>query len=216
MPGGKSAAPEPRDLTRVFPRATASQGEVMVEELTRILLGTEETAKAAFYLEVVFRTTVMYIYTVFLARMVGQGGLGQLGPFEFVLVIAVGSAAGDPMFYPDIGLLQGILVITVVIVLHRLMAFVLARHHRIEAAIEGEALLVVEDGRIRDEALGSGTITKRELLSLLRLSGVRDVGQVELAFLEPQGRLSVFRYQQEAAKERQSTLPPQEVSRRSR
>ena len=128
----------------------------------------------------------------------------------------VGSAAGDPMFYPDIGLLQGILVITVVIVLHRLMAYVLARHHRVEAAIEGEALLVVEEGRIRDEALGSGTITKRELLSLLRLSGVRDVGQVELAFLEPQGRLSVFKYQQEAAKERQSTFPPQEVSRRSR
>ena len=188
----------------------------MLEELTRIMLGTEETAKAVFYLEVVFRTTVMYVYTVFLARMVGQGGLGQLGPFEFVLVIAVGSAAGDPMFYPDIGLLQGILVITVVIVLHRLMAYVLARHHRVEAAIEGEALLVVEEGRIRDEALGSGTITKRELLSLLRLSGVRDVGQVELAFLEPQGRLSVFRYQQEVAKERQSTFPPQEVSRRSR
>ena len=75
---------------------------------------------------------------------------------------------------------------------------------------------MVEEGRIRDEALGSGTITKRELLSLLRLSGVRDVGQVELAFLEPQGRLSVFSYQQEAAKERQSTFPPQEVSRRSR
>lgn len=187
----------------------------MQEELIRILFGEQETAKLAFYLEVVLRTTVMYVYTVFLARMVGQGGLGQLGPFEFVLVIAVGSAAGDPMFYPEIGLLQGLLVITIVIILHRLMAFVLARNAGIEAAIEGNALLVVENGRIREEALGSGTITKRELLSLLRLSGVRDVGQVELGFLEPQGRLSVFKYEHEAAMERQSTLPPLEISRRS-
>lgn len=196
-----------------FSARAALLGEDMLEELTRILLGTEETAKAIFYLEVVFRTTMMYVYTVFLARMVGQGGLGQLGPFEFVLVIAVGSAAGDPMFYPDIGLLQGILVITVVIVLHRLMAYVLARHSRIEAAIEGQPLLVVENGAIRAEALGSGTFTERELLTLLRLSGVRDVGEVECAYLEPQGRLSVFRAEHPQA--RRSTLPDREVALRS-
>ena len=73
-------------------------------EIQRILLGEAETATVIFYLEVILRTIIMYLYTIFLSRMVGQGGVGQIGPFEFVLVIAVGSAAGDPMFYPDVGL----------------------------------------------------------------------------------------------------------------
>lgn len=88
-------------------------------ELIRVLFGEEDTQSTLFYCEIALRTVVMYGYTLFLTRMVGQGGIGQIGPFEFVLVIAVGSAAGDPMFYPDVGLAQGILVITMVILLHR-------------------------------------------------------------------------------------------------
>ncbi|MEO9338106.1 YetF domain-containing protein [Mesorhizobium sp. SB112] len=176
-------------------------------DLTRILLGEEETATFVFYLEVIFRTVIMYLYTIFLSRMVGQGGVGQIGPFEFVLVIAIGSAAGDPMFYPEIGLLQGILVITVVIVLHRFTTFILNRHKKLERKLEGAPLLVVDDGRIVDKALGSGTLTERELFALLRVEGVRDTGEVEHAYFEPNGRLSVFRYPVTKQKKERVTLP---------
>lgn len=180
----------------------------MQDEIWRILFGEAETANLLFYLEIIFRTIVMYLYTIFLARMVGQGGIGQIGPFEFVLVIAIGSAAGDPMFYPEVGLFQGILVITVVILLHRLTGFIFNRHHRLEDAIEGKPLLVVEDGRVCDEALGSGTVTERELMALLRLEGVRDTGEVECAFFETSGRLSLFRRSAAKVKKVKSTIPP--------
>lgn len=163
-------------------------------DLTRILIGDRETAYVAFFLEIVLRTVVMYAYTIFLSRMVGQGGVGQIGPFEFVLVIAVGSAAGDPMFYPEVGLLQGILVITVVILLHRVTTGFLHRHKKIEKVLEGAPIMVVAEGEVVEAALGSGTLTERELFALLRLEGVRDTGEVHCAFFEPNGRLSVFKY----------------------
>ena len=178
----------------------------MLDEVYRIIFGDVETANVAFYLEIVFRTLVMYLYTLVLARMVGQGAIGQIGPFEFVLVIAVGSAAGDPMFYPEVGLLQGILVITVVILFHRATGFIFSRHHKLERAVEGLPLLVLQDGRIRQKALGSGTLTEDELLSLLRLAGVRSTGEVEYAFFETSGKLSVFRYDGEP-RSGKSTLP---------
>jgi uncharacterized membrane protein YcaP (DUF421 family) len=176
-------------------------------DLTRILLGSIETAHPVFYLEVILRTIVMYLYTIFLARMVGQGGIGQIGPFEFVLVIAVGSAAGDPMFYPDVGLLQGLLVITVVIVLHRATGFLFQRHKNLELTVEGNPLMVVREGKIREDVLGSGTLTERELLALLRLNGVRNIGEVECAFFEPNGRLSVFRYPARRRRKGRATIP---------
>jgi len=160
----------------------------------RILLGDAETQNALFFVEIVLRTTIMYIYTIFLSRMVGHDAIGQIGPFEFVLVIAVGSAAGDPMFYPEVGLLQGILVITVVVLLHRLTGALLQRSHKMERIVEGSPALVVEDGDIRREALGSGGLSERELFALLRIEGVRDLGEVERAYFENNGRISVFRY----------------------
>ena len=179
-------------------------------DMVRILFGDTDTADWAFYLEIVLRTLVMYLYTIFLARMVGQGAIGQIGPFEFVLVVAIGSAAGDPMFYPEVGLMQGILVITVVILLHRATGFVLQRNKALENKIEGGPMLVVEDGTVLRKKLGSGSLTERELFTLLRQQGVRDVGEIEVAYFETNGRLSIFR--RPAAKRRKvrTTMPGSE------
>lgn len=179
----------------------------MQDEIIRVLFGAEETADPWFYLEIVLRTTVMYLYTIFLARMVGSDAIGQLGPFEFVLVIAVGSAAGDPMFYPEVGLFQGILVITIVVLLHRATGALIARSSRVESLVEGDPVLVVDKGQVREEALGSGSLSLRELLALLRVEGVRDVGEVEAAYFENNGKLSVFRYPAAEAKISRSTAP---------
>lgn len=185
-------------------------------EFLRILFGEEDTQSAVFFAGVLLRTIVMYCYTLFLTRMVGNGGIGQIGPFEFVLVIAVGSSAGDPMFYPEVGLLTGIFVITVVIVLHRLTGSIVSRFRGLEDVIEGSPLLVVIDGRICEERLGSGALTERELLALLRLDGVRDTGEVERAFFEPNGRLSVFRRPENERTEVRKTIPEDADDRYSR
>lgn len=175
-------------------------------DLLRIMFGEADIATPLFYAEIVLRTTVMYLYTIVLARVVGHDAIGQLGPFEFVLVIAVGSAAGDPMFYPDVGLLQGIAVITVVMLLHRFTGFAAARWRKVESVIQGDPILVVKDGRIRDDAIGAGRLTHGELMSLLRAKGIRDTGEVECAYLEPSGVLSVFRAS-EGGRRGQPTLP---------
>lgn len=167
----------------------------MIEELVRIFLGEAGWAGLAMLAEIVLRTVVMYLYTMLLARMVGQGGVGQLGPFEFVLVIAVGSAAGDPMFYPDVPLLHGILVITVVILLHRITGYLLGRNRRLEAAVEGEPVMLVHEGEVREDAVEASSITRRELMMLLRERGIREVGEVQRAYLEPSGSLSVFKHE---------------------
>jgi uncharacterized membrane protein YcaP (DUF421 family) len=68
-----------------------------------------------FLLEIVFRTMVIYGYTMALMRWLGSRTIGQLSSIEFLLVIALGSAVGDAMFYPDVPLLHAIAVITVVV-----------------------------------------------------------------------------------------------------
>lgn len=176
-------------------------------DLYRTLLGGPETATLVFYAEIVLRTMVMYLYTILLARVVGHDAIGQLGPFEFVLVIAVGSAAGDPMLYPDVGLLQGIAVITVVMVLHRATGYATARWRKVEKVVQGDPIQVVSDGRVLDDAIGMGLLTRGELMAQLRLKGVADTGELEAAYLETNGQVSVFRRAPAQRGEAESTLP---------
>jgi uncharacterized membrane protein YcaP (DUF421 family) len=67
-------------------------------DLARILLGRLPWLYLA---EILLRTTIVYFFALFVVRTIGKRGMGQLAPFDFVIIIALGSAVGDPMFYPD-------------------------------------------------------------------------------------------------------------------
>ncbi len=96
-------------------------------ELYRIFLGNESFL---FFLEIIFRTTIMYVYMLCAIRYVGKRGMGQLSPFEFLIVILLGSAGGDSMFYPDVPLLHAILTITVVVLLQKLLNYIVNPKNR--------------------------------------------------------------------------------------
>ena len=171
----------------------------------RMFLG--EQVSALYLLEISFRTAVMYSYAIVFSRLIGKRGVGQISPFEFIIIIIVSSAAGDPMFYAHVPLLHGILVMTVIMFLHRLAGLVTDRSERAEDVMEGEPVLVIEQGFIVEGGVGPGTLSRRELLMKLRQQGIRDVGEVERAFFEPSGQLSVLQAPQEGQRATLSTMP---------
>ena len=108
----------------------------------RIFLG--DGTSALYLLEIAFRTSVMYLYALVFARFVGKRSVGQISPFEFIMIIVISSAAGDPMFYAHVPLLYGIVVLTVVMLLHRGMSALTDKSERGEDLLEGEPVLVIE------------------------------------------------------------------------
>lgn len=157
-------------------------------------------------LEIVFRTTVMYVFALLAVRLLGKRGIGALSPFEWVVVIALGSAMGDPMFYPEVPLVHGMIVITVIVVLQRIVERMKQRHAGAERFMESAPSLIVEGGRIQEDVLRREELSVPELLMELRLGGITNVGQVRYAYLEPSGRVSIFKYEDSAFTPGQSTL----------
>lgn len=147
---------------------------------------------AIFLVEIVIRTAILYGFALFMIRLMGKRGMAQLTPFEFVIIVALGSAVGDPMFYPDVPLIHGIAVIVTVVVAQRLIAR-LTTIESVERLLEGQPLVVIEDGRILEDLLDREDFTKEELYELLRLNGVAKLSDVKRAVLEDIGRLSVLR-----------------------
>ncbi|MDY6812116.1 MAG: DUF421 domain-containing protein [Pseudomonadota bacterium] len=174
-------------------------------DLVRMFLG--EDWHVLFWAEVACRTAVMYLFMLVMTRFIGKRGVGQITPFEFLIVVVLGSATGDPMFYPHVPLLHGMIVITVVVLLQRLFARVTNRSQALHHALETRPVLLIADGRINAGGLGRQSLSRKELMMVLRMQGVEDVGAVRRAYFEPSGAVSIFQYPPERRREVESTLP---------
>ncbi|WP_261665066.1 DUF421 domain-containing protein [Deinococcus sp. Marseille-Q6407] len=99
-----------------------------------------------FMLEIVFRTAVIFLWLIFLLRLSGQRSVAQLGPLELALVIGMGSAAGDPMFYPEVPLLHAMLALALVVGMQQLIMRLAVHNETAETLLEGQPLEMVRDG----------------------------------------------------------------------
>lgn len=161
----------------------------------RMLLGD---TPPLFLLEIAFRTVVMFLWLAFLLRITGKRGLAQLSPLELAIVIALGSAAGDPLFYPEVPLVHAMLVIALVVGLQRWLSLLVIRSERVETFMEGEPVELVRDGVLNPGRLTTANLSREDLFERLRTQGVRQLGEVQRAYFEQDGNLTVFRHAQDA------------------
>ncbi|WP_096784269.1 DUF421 domain-containing protein [Rhodobacter sp. CZR27] len=159
-------------------------------DLVRMFLGDDPPL---FLLEILFRTLVIYVWTLLLLRWVGGRSIAQLSIVEFLLVIALGSAVGDALFYPEVPLVHAMLVVAAVVGLDKLLDALIRRFRTVKIAVDGRAVAVMKDGVILSAGMAARRIGTPELLALLRMQGIENLGEVRAAFIEADGQLSVFR-----------------------
>lgn len=164
--------------------------QIIPFDLQRLFWGD---APPLFLFEVLFRTLLIYAYALLLLRWLGSRTIGQLSTVEFLLVIALGSAVGDGMFYPDVPLIHALLVVTIVVLANKGLDLLIARFKRAERLIDGQPQEVIRAGVIDRRFLASSALGSSELFQQLREHGVDQLGQVALAYIETDGRLTVFR-----------------------
>ncbi len=164
-----------------------------------------------FIFEIVFRTMFLYGFMFILMRLMGRRSVTELSVVEILLIIALGSAVGDPMFYPDVPLLHGMAVITTVVTLNRAVSFLINRSDRIERIVGGSLVRVVRDGQLDLAGIDAVEVAREEVFALLRLSGVEHLGQVRAAYLEQNGELSIFRYPPGEERAGLPIEPPEDV-----
>jgi uncharacterized membrane protein YcaP (DUF421 family) len=142
--------------------------------------------------EIAFRTTIMFLILIIALKFLSKRGVKQLSVFELAILIALGSATGDPMFYKDIPVLHGITVIFVVILLYRLITRFTGRSKTIETILEGKPTCLVENGKIEFNSYKKIGLPYDKFFAELRLKSVDHLGQVRRAYLETSGEISIY------------------------
>ena len=153
-----------------------------------------------FLFEVIFRSSVMFILLLLTLKLTGKRGVKQLSVFETVIIIALGSAAGDPMFYEDVAIAPAIIVFIVIIFWYRLVTWLTTKSKKFEDFIEGKTECIIKEGKFSTETFKKESLAQDEFFSELRIKSVEHLGQIKNAFMESSGEISIYYYPDEDVK----------------
>ena len=141
--------------------------------------------------QIVVRSAVVYVFLLLLLRITGKRQIGQLAPFDLVLLLVLSNAVQNSMTGGDNSVLGGLLSATTLVALNSGVALVTSRSKKAEALIEGHPVVLIHNGKLYDAMMDRANITRHELNSALRQAGCGGVEEVQYAVLENNGAISV-------------------------
>ena len=146
-------------------------------------------------LEKIVRTVIVYAFLLIAFRLAGKRQLGQMSPFDLVVLLVISNAVQNALIGDDNSLGGGLLGAGVLLVVNGMVAWLSCRHRRFGRLVESTPTILVRHGRICMDKLRHELMTLPELRAALRREGVASVAEVRYAILEEDGNVSVIRRQ---------------------
>lgn len=140
--------------------------------------------------EVIFRSSVVYVFTVTMFRVIGRKELSRYATHDIVLLFLIATAARQSMVGTDTSLTSALVALATIAAWDTLLSHAAYRSQRLAAVVDGKLRRLVKDGRLQEHELRRARISREELIALLRRQGRDDVGQVRDAYLERSGRVT--------------------------
>jgi uncharacterized membrane protein YcaP (DUF421 family) len=140
----------------------------------------------------ILRAVVVYAFLLVLLRLTGKRQVGQLAPFDLVLLLVLSNAVQNSMNGGDNSITGGLILASTLVGLNWLVGWLTYRSRTAEAWIEGRPVVLVHNGRIDHRALRSVQMTKHELEAALRTEGCTGPEEVHIAMVENNGQVTVI------------------------
>jgi uncharacterized membrane protein YcaP (DUF421 family) len=142
--------------------------------------------------ELIVRSVIVYLFLIVLLRITGKRQVGQLAPFDLVLLLVLSNAVQNSMNGGDNSLIGGLIGATTLIAINYLVAMLTFRNKRIEALVEGRPEILIHNGKLFEKVMTDSRMTHHELNAALRQAGCLTVEDVRCAMLENNGSISVI------------------------
>ena len=144
-------------------------------------------------LRVVVVGVAAYAALVLLLRVSGKRTLAKLNAFDFVVTVALGSTLATVLLSKDVALAEGLLAFALLVGLQYAVARLSVRSPRFGALVKSEPGLLLHRGRFLDGAMRRERVTREEVVSALRSSGLSRPEDAAAVVLETDGSLSVVK-----------------------
>ncbi len=143
------------------------------------------------WLELIARAAIVYGFLLLLLRISGKRQIGQMAPFDLVLLLVLSNAVQNAMNGGDNSVTAGVVSASVLVLLNWLVGFATNRSKKLERIVEGRPEILIHNGRLFTDVLDREQLTHHELQAALRAAGCASIEEVHYALLENNGQITV-------------------------
>ncbi len=143
-------------------------------------------------MELFLRTFAVYLFLMVLFRLTGKRTLSELSTFDFILLLIISEATQNALVGQNASMTYAALVILTLVACSVFMAWLKARRPRLEQALQGGPLILVENGRLLRDRMKAAFVDEQDILSSARSNQVERLDQIKFAILETSGQISII------------------------
>jgi uncharacterized membrane protein YcaP (DUF421 family) len=140
--------------------------------------------------DIVPRAAIAFLFIFLLTRIVGRRELSTMEPFDLILLVVLGDLVQQGVTQSDYSLTGLVLAAGTMAFLTVLISYVSFRFPRVRPLLDGQPIVVIQDGKVLDANLRRERLTKAELALEARLQQIESLDQVSWAILETSGQIS--------------------------
>ena len=141
--------------------------------------------------EFIVRGLLVYIFLIVILRISGKRQVGQLAPFDLVLLLVLSNAVQNSMTGGDNSVIGGMISVATLVGLNLTLGYATYKSKRLEGIIEGKPQLLIHNGHLDQAVMRRVQITQHELEAALRKAGCAAITEVQFAVIENDGQISV-------------------------
>jgi uncharacterized membrane protein YcaP (DUF421 family) len=144
-------------------------------------------------MDIVLRATIVFVFVYVLMRAIGRRELSQMQPFDVLLLVVLGDLITQGALQSDMSITGAILATTTFALLSVAVSYLAYRFARLRPILEGEPIVVVQDGDVIERNLRRERLTVDDIQEAARMEGIAGLADVRWAVLETTGRISFIR-----------------------
>jgi uncharacterized membrane protein YcaP (DUF421 family) len=141
--------------------------------------------------EFIFRGLVVYLFLLIILRLTGKRQVGQLAPFDLVLLLVLSNAVQNAMNGGDNSITAGIIAAATLVAVNGIVGRLTFRSKTMERLIEGRPEIIIHNGKLMAGVMKRELLTHHELNAALRAAGISCIEEVHYAIIENTGEITV-------------------------
>ena len=141
-------------------------------------------------MDIALRAAFLYAFVVILMRVMGRRELSSLSPLDLVLLIVLGDAIQQGMTQDDYSVTGAVIAVSTIAVVQVGISYLSFRSRRARRVLEGEPVVIIEDGKLIERNLRRERLTEDEIAEKMRMQQIASVEDVEWGILESSGNMS--------------------------
>jgi uncharacterized membrane protein YcaP (DUF421 family) len=142
--------------------------------------------------ELILRGLLIYIFLILLLRATGKRQIGQMSPFDLVLLMVLSNAVQNSMNGGDNSVTSGLILAVTLVAANWTVGKITSSSKTMEKLIDGSPQVLFHNGQIFEKVLSEDQITRQELIAAIHKAGYNDLGEIRTAILENDGSISVI------------------------